>query len=126
MTQVWYADDASAGGSLLKLRQWWDKLTSFGPDFGYFPNASKSWLVVKEGLLPEVCDIFSGISLNITDSGRRFLGAAIGSPKCVESFVMEKVSSWVHIISELSTYANSQPHVLILHLRKVCLVNGTF
>ena len=23
---------------------------------------------------------------------------------------MEKVSSWVHIISELSTYANSQPH----------------
>ena len=61
VTQVWYADDASAGGSLLKLRQWWDKLTSFGPDFGYFPNASKSWLVVKEGLLPEVSDIFSGI-----------------------------------------------------------------
>ena len=25
VTQVWYADDASAGGSLLKLRQWWDK-----------------------------------------------------------------------------------------------------
>ena len=99
VTQVGYSDDASAGGSLLKLRQWWDKLTYFG----YFPNASKSWLVVKEGFLPEVSDIFSGTSLNITDSGRRFLGAAI------ESFVME-VSSWVHIIFELSTYANSQPH----------------
>ena len=110
VTQVWYANDASAGGSLLKLRHWWDKLTSFGPDFGYLPNASKSWLVVKEGLLPEASDIFSGTSLNITDFGRRFLGAAIESPNFVESFVMKKVSSWVHIISELSTYANSQPH----------------
>ena len=42
----------------MKLRHWWDKLSSFGPDFGYFPNASKSWLVVKEGLLPDVSDIF--------------------------------------------------------------------
>ena len=26
--QVWYADDAAAGGRLLALRHFWDKLTS--------------------------------------------------------------------------------------------------
>ena len=76
--------------------------------------------VVKEGLLPEVSDIFSGTSLNITDSGRRFLGTAI------ESCEM-KVSSWVQIIIELSTYAEGSSIVnLILQLQKVWLVNGTF
>ena len=24
--QVWYADDAAAGGSLLQLRDWWSEL----------------------------------------------------------------------------------------------------
>ena len=44
-TQVWYADDAAAGGSLSSLRRWWDNLISLGPKYGYFPNATKSWLV---------------------------------------------------------------------------------
>jgi hypothetical protein len=43
--QLWYADDAGAGGKLGGLCNWWDKLTGEGHDFGYF---AKSWLVVKE------------------------------------------------------------------------------
>ena len=43
-TQVWYADDAAAAG---KITARWDKLINSGPSFGYFPNASKSWLVTK-------------------------------------------------------------------------------
>ena len=27
-TQVWFADDSNAAGSLLAVRQWWDKLTT--------------------------------------------------------------------------------------------------
>jgi len=41
---AWYADDASA---CTLLRQWWDKLSILGPPFVYFPNASKTWLVVE-------------------------------------------------------------------------------
>ena len=53
--QVWYADDATAAGKLsnLNLREWWDNLVSSGPDFGYFVNASKTSLVVKEGHLAD-------------------------------------------------------------------------
>ena len=47
MTQSWYADDASTEGRLEGLRRWWDKLETLGPKFGYFPNAGKTWLVVK-------------------------------------------------------------------------------
>ena len=48
VTQVWYTDDACACGRLSSLRQWWDQLCKLGPGFGYFPNTSKTWLVVKD------------------------------------------------------------------------------
>ena len=47
--QVWFADDATAGGDLFYLKMWWDTIS--GPDFGYYPNATKTWLVVKDGYL---------------------------------------------------------------------------
>ena len=46
--QLWFADDASAGGDLTDLMAWWKKLNQLGPAFRYYPNASKTWLVVKE------------------------------------------------------------------------------
>ena len=48
--QVWYVDDAAAGGSLLQLRDWWSdhELLSFSHYFGHHVNTAKTWLVVKE------------------------------------------------------------------------------
>ena len=51
--QIWYADDATAGGRLAPLRAWWDLIVNRGPDYGYHPNASKTWLIVKESMLEE-------------------------------------------------------------------------
>ena len=45
--QVWYADDATAGASLKHLKEWWDHIVELGPDYGYHPNATKTWLIVK-------------------------------------------------------------------------------
>ena len=42
--QVWYADDASAVGSITNLREWWDNLTRLGPGYDYFPNPSSRML----------------------------------------------------------------------------------
>ena len=47
VSQVWFADDATAGGELRSLKQWWDELERIGPDFRYFANASKSWLIER-------------------------------------------------------------------------------
>ena len=45
--QIWYADDACACGKLGSLFQWWQRLCAVGLSFGYFTNASKTWLVTK-------------------------------------------------------------------------------
>ena len=49
--QVWYADDVLAAEKLTTLNCWWDELCSLGPAFGYFANASKTWLVTKRSFL---------------------------------------------------------------------------
>ena len=37
--QVWYVDNAAAVGRIVDLCNWWDRIFSSGPGFGYFPNA---------------------------------------------------------------------------------------
>lgn len=36
--QFWYADDASAGGKLQHIKDWWDGLVQLGPEYGYLSN----------------------------------------------------------------------------------------
>ena len=48
--QIWFADDATTGEMLADIREWWDQLVKVGPDYGYLPNASKTCLIMKEGL----------------------------------------------------------------------------
>lgn len=43
-TLVWYAGDASAGGTVPDLGRWWDKLQSISPLFCYYPNHCNTWL----------------------------------------------------------------------------------
>jgi len=48
--EVAYADDLTAGGKISDLKVWWDKLRTIGPKFGYFPQAEKSYLIVKQDM----------------------------------------------------------------------------
>ena len=49
VSQVWYADDATGVGKCAALWKWWNTLLSWDLDmFGYVPNASKTYLVVKD------------------------------------------------------------------------------
>ena len=73
-TQVWFADDAAAAGSLADLLVWWKQLSGLGPGYGYYVNASKSWLVVKEDYYDTACTLVAGTSLRITTEGRPYLG----------------------------------------------------
>ena len=45
---TWYADDASAGGSITDLWRWWSGLKQHGPGYGYFPNPRKTIFLVEE------------------------------------------------------------------------------
>ena len=69
MKQVAYADDIGGGSRLKLLKEWWDRTVENGPALGYYPKASKSWLVVKEEKLEEAKDIFKETGINITIDG---------------------------------------------------------
>ena len=60
-------------------------------DYGYFPNALKTVLIVKPHLLPVANAIFGGTDVQITDQGQRHLGAALGSRYFAEECVSKKV-----------------------------------
>ena len=95
VNQTWFADDATAGGSLNDLRGWWSRLVTLGPAYGYFVNAVKTWLIVKEKSFSIAKEVFSGCGVNVTMEGRHHLGAAIGSRSFVTQHMQEKVNYWV-------------------------------
>jgi len=64
---------------------WWFEETSFlvasvGPDYGYFPNPSKTCIIVKEGMHDAAVSTFQGTGISITSDGKRHPGTALGSP----------------------------------------------
>lgn len=85
--QSWYADDAAAGGKLVHIQRWWDDLVNCGPSYGYFPNASKTWLVVKKSIEEEAKWIFQNSGIKITSHGQPYLGSPLGCPAFVKEFV---------------------------------------
>ena len=108
--EVWLADDASASGKLRSLLEWWTKLSTIGPSFGYFPNSSKTWLVVHPDHLEEARSLFGTTGVQIATDGRRELGAPLGSISFVERYVSEKVEAWLNELDRLCIFARSQPH----------------
>ena len=56
--QVWFADDAAAGGVLAGLRRWWDLIVEKRPVYGYYPNPTKTCLVAKEENIKMVKKVF--------------------------------------------------------------------
>ena len=49
VTQPWYADDAGAGGRFQQIQEHFQDLHSRGPARGYYPEPTKSILVVAPG-----------------------------------------------------------------------------
>ena len=109
--QVWYADDATGAGCIRGVRQWWNDIVKVGPKFGYHANAVKTWLIVKQNKLEDARSAFADTAVQITTSGKRHLGAALGHPSFVREYVDSKVNEWVRQVEKLSTIAVTHPHV---------------
>ena len=108
--QVWFADDATTGDPIQHLKQSWEVLEKIDTDFGYYVNASKSWLIVKEEHQTDAIDIFANNGVRITKEGKRHLGAALGRETFFEEFVTAKIQEWVQEVDQLSNIVSMQPH----------------
>ena len=85
-------------------------MTKIGPEYGYLPNASKTWLIVKVERLEEAKHLCQDTEVKISYDGKSHLGSAIGSRAFVESFAKEKVSKWKKELEQLSDIAIAQLH----------------
>ena len=110
--QAWFADDSAACGRLQTIKVWWEKICELGPAFGYYPNASKTVLIVK-GLenLPCANSLFSQTGIKITTEGERHLGAVIGSEEFKINYINAKVQGWVEDVKELANIAEEEPQI---------------
>ena len=108
-------------GFLTELRAWWDTLCDIGPQYGYFVNSSKTFLIVKEEHLIQARSIFVGTNIQFTTEGKRYLGSAFGSPVFVQSYVDDKVKEWTDKLSKLCDFASLQPHAAFS-----ALIHGAF
>ena len=73
--EVAFADDFTVAGKLSSIKDYWSQLTSIGPEYGYFPKASKSYLIVKEDQLPSAITLFHNSNVNITVEGKKAFGS---------------------------------------------------
>ena len=108
--QVWFVDDATSASTCTNLKSWWNELSVRGPAFGYHPNGSKTYLVVKQEYETNARQLFDDTDVHITIQGKRHLGAAIGSRSFMEEYVSHKVQTWTEEIKRLAKVATSQPH----------------
>ena len=109
--QLWYADDGNAAGKIESLLEWYNKIETLGPHFGYFVNPSKCVLIVKPHLLDTARDLFGDTGVQVTAEGARHLGATIGSVNFKRSFVSRAVSSWCSELENLINIAKAHPHL---------------
>ena len=104
-----YADDVTAAGKIIQLKNWWKTLRMLGPKFGYYPEASKSWLIVKEKAKQRAFTVFKDTAIKITAEGQRHLGAAIGSSKYKCEYVQNKIDGLINEIKVLPMIAKTGP-----------------
>jgi len=93
----------------------------FGPDFGYFSNASKIFLIVKSQHLCKARALFWGTGVVITDVGKLHLGFVLGTIKFLSGNVQGKVFSWVGGIEKLSEIVITQLQAAYLAFMHVFL-----
>lgn len=99
--QSWYADDSGAVGKLAKIRIWWDTLNALGPKYGYYPNPSKTVLLLKNSDDTHRAGVmFRDSGIQVKTDGQRYLGAALGSNDFKSSFVNEKNLKWVNDVNQ--------------------------
>jgi hypothetical protein len=100
----WYADDVGAGGKFDAIRQF-TRLKEIGPNFGYFPEPSKSILIVPLHSFEHASTAFVHLGFKITTGSRYLVGGFIGEKGALDVWTLEKIDDWSGAVVELASAA---------------------
>lgn len=115
--QPWYADDAGAGGTFTSIRAHFKRLQELGPKFGYFPNPSKSIIVVPAHSLARAKAAFADLGFTVK-TGSRYLGGFLGERDLFDSWIAKKTAYWSRAIEALASVAPAYPQDAYTGLQK--------
>ena len=116
--QPWYADDAGAGGKFDAIRHHFERLQEIGPNFGYYPESSKSILIVPQHNYESALEYFQDLSFTVT-TGSRYLGGFIGEDAPLREWLRSKTEDWEAAISELASVCQKYPQSAYSGLQKL-------
>ena len=108
---MWYAEEATALGTIQHLRKWWNELMVRGLQFGYFASSVKSWIIVKQNFLEKAKSSFYDVVINVTSEGHRYLVSPSDTKEFITDFVQGTINDWSKQLEKLSLIACTQPHV---------------
>jgi hypothetical protein len=91
--QPWYTDYAGAGRKFDEIRRFFVKLQEIGPNYGYYPEPTKSIMVVPQHNLEAAQLAFADLNFKVT-TGSQYLGGFIGEDDALRSWLAEKTKSW--------------------------------
>ena len=108
VTQPWYADDTGSGGKFPHILVHLRDLQARGPPRGYFPELTKSILVVAPTNVAQAEDFFREMGLKGA-TGRRYLGGFIGKREPDKSWKAGKVVGWTESVETLAGISHKHP-----------------
>jgi hypothetical protein len=110
VSQPWYANNAGAGAGFTDILAFFERLKEIGPRYGYYPEASKSILVVCQHNLEAATEFFAPQQFGVT-TGEQYLCGYIGAQEDQDEWVVRKTTSWTAAVSKLvkvAVYAGLQ------------------
>ena len=104
----WYADDAAAMAKFARIRAVYNLVEEFGPRYGYFPESSKSILVVTPGNRDRAVLKFAHKGFKVVE-GSRYLGGFIGGAREKAEWLEKKVTAFASGVQALGAAAARHP-----------------
>jgi hypothetical protein len=84
------------------------RLQEIGPNYGYFPELSKSVLIVSQDNLEAAKSAFKDLDFEVT-TGHRYLGGFLGDKDTLTTWIQEKAHNWAEAVKELASAAKNYP-----------------
>ena len=89
-------------------------MAKIGPQYCYYPNESKTHLVVKPQKEQKAKKVFQSTEVQITCASRSYLGGALGTKLYEEEFMAGKIVQWTKEIPKLAELHDHNPMLLML------------
>ena len=101
VTQPWYADDLGVGGKFKHILAHLWGLQARGPPRGYYPEPTKSILVVAPQNVGQAEEFFWGMGIQVV-MVHQYLGGFIGDREAENRWLADKITGWAESVETIA------------------------